>query len=208
MVHLVVSEISKHGYLAVFLLMVLESACIPIPSEAVMLFGGALAGGAVVAGVHLHLNVVEVALAGTAGNIVGAWISYAVGRIGGRPLVEKWGRYVFLRTRDLDRAERFFAHRGQLAVLVGRLLPVVRTFVSLPAGVAEMPIVPFTTLTLVGSLPWTFAFALAGEALAANWQTVANAFTPISIVVGVLLVAWVAWWLLRRARMNRGSELA
>ncbi|MDA8294573.1 MAG: DedA family protein [Actinomycetota bacterium] len=208
MVHLVVSEISKHGYLAVFLLMVLESACIPIPSEAVMLFGGALAGGAVVAGVHLHLNVVEVALAGTGGNIVGAWISYAVGRIGGRPLVEKWGRYVFLRTRDLDRAERFFAHRGQLAVLVGRLLPVVRTFVSLPAGVAEMPVVPFTALTLVGSLPWTFAFALAGEALAANWQSVANAFTPISIVVGVLLVAWVAWWLLRRARMSRGSELA
>ncbi len=208
MVHLVVSEISKHGYLAVFLLMVLESACIPIQSEAVMLFGGALAGGAVVAGVHLHLNVVEVALAGTGGNIVGAWISYAVGRIGGRPLVEKWGRYVFLRTRDLDRAERFFAHRGQLAVLVGRLLPVVRTFVSLPAGVAEMPVVPFTALTLVGSLPWTFAFALAGEALAANWQSVANAFTPISIVVGVLLVAWVAWWLLRRARMSRGSELA
>ncbi len=206
MEHLVVSEVGRHGYLAVFVLMVLESACIPIPSEAVMLFGGALAGGLTVAGVHLHLDVVAVALAGAAGNLLGSWIAYAVGRIGGRPLVERFGRYVLLRPHDLDRAERFFARRGSVAVLVARVLPVVRTFISLPAGVAEMPVARFSILTLVGSLPWTFALALAGDALASNWSSVSNAFTPVSIVAGVLIVAWIAWWVVRRLRSRTLPE--
>jgi membrane protein DedA with SNARE-associated domain len=204
--HLVVSEVGRHGYLAVFVLMVLESACIPIPSEAVMLFGGALAGGLTVAGVHLHLDVVAVALAGTAGNLLGSWIAYAVGRIGGRPLVERFGRYVLLRPHDLDRAERFFARRGSVAVLVARVLPVVRTFISLPAGAAEMPVARFSILTLVGSLPWTFALALAGDALASNWSGVSNAFTPVSIAVGALIVAWIAWWVVRRMRSRTLPE--
>jgi membrane protein DedA with SNARE-associated domain len=206
--HFVVTQVGRHGYLAVFFLMVLESACIPVPSEVVMLFGGALAGGAVVAGVHLHLNVVAVALAGAAGNLVGSWIAYTVGRVGGRPLIERWGRYVLLRPHELDRAERFFARRGQVAVLVGRVLPVVRTFISLPAGVAEMPLVSFSALTLLGSLPWTFALAFAGDALAANWRSVSNVFTPVSIVVGVLIVAWIGWWIVSRLRRRRvaGAE--
>ncbi|MDA8290653.1 MAG: DedA family protein [Actinomycetota bacterium] len=208
MEHLVVTEISRHGYLAVLALMVLESACIPIPSEAVMLFGGALAGGVVLAGVHVHLNVVGVALAGTAGNLVGSWIAYAVGRVGGRPLVERYGRYVLLRRHDLDRAERFFARRGALAVLVARVLPVVRTFISLPAGVAEMRFGTFSVLTLVGSLPWTFALALAGDALASNWSSVSSAFTPVSIAFGVLIVAAIAFWAVRRlsATGRRGAS--
>lgn len=208
MEHFVVTQVGRHGYLAVFFLMVLESACIPVPSEVVMLFGGALAGGAVVAGVHLHLNVVAVALAGAAGNLVGSWIAYTVGRVGGRPLIERWGRYVLLRPHELDRAERFFARRGQVAVLVGRVLPVVRTFISLPAGVAEMPLVSFSALTLLGSLPWTFALAFAGDALAANWRSVSNVFTPVSIVVGVLIVAWIGWWIVSRLRRRRvaGAE--
>ena len=200
MEHLVVSQITRHGYLAVLVLMVLESACIPIPSEAVMLFGGALAAGVTIAGVHSHLNVVAVALLGTAGNVVGSLIAYGVGRAGGRPLVEHWGRYVLLRRHDLDRAERFFARHGRPAVLVGRVLPVVRTFISLPAGIAEMPAGQFTALTAVGSLPWTFALALAGYAVAGHWQSVASAFTPISIGVGALIVAAIVWWVLRRLR--------
>lgn len=198
MEHLVVSQISRHGYVAIFALMVLESACIPVPSEAVMLFGGALAGGAVLAGVHAHFDVVAVALAGTAGNLVGSWISYAAGRVGGRPLVERFGRYVLLRHHDLERAERFFAQHGTSAVILARLLPVVRTFISLPAGIAEMPLGTFSALTVLGSLPWSFAFALAGEALAANWQGVSSAFTPVSIAFGALIVAGIGVWAVRR----------
>lgn len=205
MSHFVVTQIGQYGYLAVFVLMVLESACIPVPSEVVMLFGGALAGGVVVAGVHVHMNVVAVALAGVAGNLVGSSIAYAVGRIGGRPLVERFGRYVLLRDDDLRRAERFFERRGAAAVLVGRVLPVVRTFISLPAGVAEMRFGPFALLTTLGSLPWTFALAYAGWALAANWKSVSSAFTPVSIVIGVLIVAAIAWWALLRLR-NRHDD--
>ena len=200
MEHLVVTQISAHGYLAVFVLMVLESACIPIPSEAVLLFGGALASGAVIAGVHTHLNVVVVALCGTAGNLVGSLIAYGVGRAGGRPAVERWGRYVLLRRKELDRSEAFFARRGPVTVLVARVLPVARTFISLPAGIAGMAVVPFAVLTVVGSLPWNFALAYAGRALAGNWSGVSAAFTPVSVAFAVVIVAAIAWWALRRIR--------
>ena len=208
MEHLVVSQITRHGYLAVFVLMVLESACIPVPSEAVMLLGGALAAGVTVAGVQSHLNVVAVALLGTGGNIVGSLIAYGVGRAGGRPLVERWGRYVLVRRHDLDRAERFFARHGRLAVLVGRVLPVVRTFISLPAGIAEMPAGQFTALTALGSLPWTFALAFAGYAVAGNWRSVSSAFTPVSIGFAVVIVAGIAWWVVRRLRGHAEAGLA
>lgn len=200
MEHLVVTEITKHGYLAVFVLMVLESACIPIPSEAVMLFGGALASGAVIAGVASHLNVVVVALCGTAGNLIGSLIAYAVGRAGGRPLIERWGRYILLRQKELDRSEAFFARHGPIAVLVARVLPVVRTFISLPAGIAGMPLAPFAFLTVLGSLPWTFSLAYAGRALATHWNGVSAAFTPVSIVIAVVIIAAIAWWALHRIR--------
>lgn len=205
MEHLVVTQISRHGYLAIFVLMIFESACVPIPSEAIMLFGGALAGGLTLAGVDVHLNLVGVALAGTAGNLVGALVAYGVGRVGGRPLIERWGRYVLLRPRELDRAERFFARRGFTAILVGRVVPVVRTFISLPAGIAEVPVVAFGGLTVLGTLPWTFGLAAAGDSLASNWQSVSNAFTPISIAVGVLLAAAIAWWIISRLRDSQRS---
>lgn len=115
-------------------------------------------------------------------------------------MVDRWGRYILLRPGEIDRAERFFARWGQAAVLVGRVLPVIRTFISLPAGIAEMPLTPFALLTLVGSLPWTFALAFAGEALAAHWQPVSAAFTPVSIVIAVAVVAAIAVWAIRRLR--------
>lgn len=198
MTHFVVTQIGHHGYLAVLLLMVLESACIPIPSEVIMLFGGALAGGLTVAGVHVDLNVWAVAAAGVAGNVVGAGIAYGVGRLGGRPLIERWGRYILLRTRDLDRAEAFFRRRGDVAVLVGRVLPVIRTFVSLPAGIAEMPLGRFFAFTLVGSVPWVVALALAGDAVAENWDHVSHYFTYATVVIAVIVVAAIVWWVLRR----------
>lgn len=201
MTHFLTNAISNHGYVAVFVLMVLESACIPVPSEVIMLFGGALAGGLLAAS-HPHVSLVGVAVAGAVGNLVGAMIAYLVGRAGGRPLLEHYGRYILIRTEHLDRAESFFARRGDIAVLVGRVLPVIRTFISLPAGVAEMPVGRFAVFTLIGSLPWTFALAAAGYALAANWASIASAFTVVSVVIAVIVVATIAWWFLRR-RNNR-----
>ena len=127
--------IATYGYAAVFLLMVAESACIPVPSELIMTFGGALAAGAVPG---TSLNLAGVIIAGVAGNVVGSYIAWAVGRYGGQPALRRWGRRLRLREHDLDRANRWFARYGPRAVLIGRVLPVVRTFISLPAGIAGM----------------------------------------------------------------------
>jgi membrane protein DedA with SNARE-associated domain len=205
--HLIQTAIENYGYVAVFVLMVLESACIPIPSEVTMLFGGAAANATFAASVGAdHLNFLVVGLLGALGNLVGSWIAYVVGKAGGRPLIERWGRYIFLRPHELDRAEAWFADHGEAAVYGSRLLPVVRTFISLPAGVAEMPFGRFSAYTLAGCLPWTFALAGVGYALGSRWTTVERYFQPISIVVGVLLIGAVAWWLIRRARAKRKSE--
>lgn len=198
MEHLIVSEISKHGYLAIFLLMTLESACIPIPSEAIMGFGGALTAGISIAGVTGHLNLWLVVILGALGNLLGSLIAYAVGRTGGRALVERYGKYVLIRHHDLDKSEAFFAKHGDPAVFVSRILPVVRTFISFPAGVAEMPIVKFSIFTLLGSLPWTLALAYTGRSLAANWQTVSKAATPVSVVFGIVIVVIIVRWYLKR----------
>jgi membrane protein DedA with SNARE-associated domain len=198
MEHFIVSEISRHGYLAIFLLMTVESACIPIPSEVVMLFGGALTAGVAIAGVNAHLNVAAVAIIGAVGNLLGSAIAYLVGRTGGRALIERWGRFVLLRNKDLDKAEAFFSRRGDLAVLIGRILPVIRTFISLPAGIAEMPVLKFGLFTIIGSLPWTFALAYSGNALAGNWQSISKYSTPISLVFGAVIVLVIVWWYVRR----------
>ena len=120
----VVNEVGAHGYIAVFALMVLGSACIPIPSEAVMLFGGALAGGVTAAGAHVHLSLVGIVLAGMAGNLIGSLVAYAVGRAGGRPVLDRYGKYVLLRKSELDKAEAFFIKHGQSAVFFGRMVPL------------------------------------------------------------------------------------
>src|SRR5919201_2366564 len=206
MEHLIRVTIEDYGYLAVFILMVLESACIPIPSEVTMLFGGAAANATFAAslpGSPPHLNFLLVGLMGTLGNLVGSWIAYWVGRAGGRPMVERWGRFVFLRPHELDRAEAWFADHGQAAVFVSRLLPVVRTFISLPAGVAEMPVVRFTVYTFVGCLPWTFALAGVGYAVGSQWDTVARYFKPVSYLAAAVLVVGIALWLTRRGLAQR-----
>ncbi len=208
MEHWVTETILTNGYLAVFLLMVAESACIPIPSEVTMLFGGALANATFVASVapgHRPLNVVVVALVGTVANLVGSWIAWGVGYRGGRPLIERWGRYVLLRRHHLDRAEAWFDDHGEAAVFVSRLLPVVRTFISLPAGVARMPFGRFSVYTFVGCLPWTLALALAGYGLGSQWHTVERLLRPISILVAVAVLAAIAWWMVRQRRSTRSA---
>ena len=199
-------QIAAHGYIAVFVLMVLESACIPVPSEAVMTFGGALAGGLLASDHQAHVNLVGIGLAGALGNLIGSWIAYAVGRYAGPAFVERWGRYVFLRPHHLRRAEEFFDHHGSSAVLIGRVLPVVRTFISLPAGVARMRLLPFSVYTLVGSLPWTFALAYAGYALVDHWDSVSTYLTPISVVIVVVALAAAGWWFWRARRRSDVSD--
>ena len=200
--------IVANGYLAVFLLMVAESACIPIPSEVTMLFGGALANTTFVASVapgHRPLNVFAVALVGTVANLVGSWLAWGVGYRGGRPLIERWGRYVFLRRHHLARAEAWFDDHGETAVFVSRLLPVVRTFISLPAGVARMGFGRFSVYTFAGCLPWTFALALAGYGLGSQWHTVERLLRPLSVVIALVVVAAVAWWIVRQRRSTRSA---
>jgi membrane protein DedA with SNARE-associated domain len=204
----ITDTILQYGLLAIFVLMALESACIPIPSEITMLFGGALANASFVASLGAegqHLNFVAVGLAGTLGNLVGSWIAWGVGWRGGRPLIERWGRYIFLRQHELDRAEVWFDRHGEAAVFVSRLLPVIRTFISLPAGIAEMRFLRFSVYTFLGCLPWTFALAALGYALGSQWHVVDKFLRPVSIVIAVLVVVAAGWWLYRRWKEQRRS---
>jgi len=207
--HLITDTILQYGLLAVFVLMTLESACIPIPSEITMLFGGALANAGFVASIGQegrHLNFVAVGLAGTVGNLVGSWIAWGIGWRGGRPLIERWGCYVFLRKHELDRAEVWFQRHGEAAVFISRLLPVIRTFISLPAGIAEMRFLRFSVYTFLGCLPWTFALAALGYALGSQWHVVDRFLRPVSIVIAVLVAAAAGWWLWRRWQEQRRHE--
>lgn len=206
----VTSAIVDHGYLAVFLLMVVESACIPVPSEVTMLFGGALANATFVASVahgHDPLNVVAVGVAGTLGNLVGSWIAWGVGYRGGRPMIERYGRYIFLKSHHVDRAEAWFARRGELTVLLARVVPFVRTFVSLPAGVARMPFGRFTAYTITGCFVWCMALAGVGYALGDQWHSIENNLRPIGLVIGAVAVGLIAYWVLRQARQRRGTPV-
>jgi len=194
--------IATYGYAAIFLLMLAESACIPIPSELIMTFGGALAAGAV----HgTHLNLIAVIVAGVAGNVAGSYVAWAVGRYGGQAALRRWGRAIRLREADLDRANAWFRRHGAWAVLIGRCLPVVRTFISLPAGIAGMDPLRFGIYTTIGSIPWTAALAYAGYAIGANWHSIVDGFKgPTYIVAAVVVIALgIAVW--RYARKRRAA---
>src|ERR1700729_3583098 len=160
--------IAQYGILAVFLLMLAESACIPIPSELIMLFGGALAAGAVPGA---HPSLIGIIIAGVLGNLAGSYVAWAVGKYAGQAAVRRWGRWVGIREHEIDRATTWFERHGDAAVLFGRLLPVVRTFISLPAGFAAMPANRFGLFTTLGCIPWTAALGIAGYALGPSWQT-------------------------------------
>jgi membrane protein DedA with SNARE-associated domain len=192
------------GYLAVFILMLAESACIPIPSEITMLFAGALAGGAIPGG---GLNIVLVILAGTLGNVAGSYLAWAVGRYAGQAALHRWGRYVWLRDEDIARAHRWFTRHGSASVFFGRLLPVIRTFISLPAGFADMAPARFGLYTFAGCLPWTAALALVGYAIGANWQKVADGFKAPTYVIAAIVVAACAVAVAVLVRRRRGSRL-
>jgi len=196
--------IMNYGYLAIFVLILAESACIPVPSELTMLFGGALAGGAVPGA---HLNLVLVVAAGVAGNVAGSYLAWGIGRYAGRAAWRRWGRHLLLRNDDIDRAERWFGRHGPKAVFFGRLLPVIRTFISLPAGFAEMPPARFGIYTVAGCVPWTLGLAWAGYAVGRNWQAVASAFHGPTYALAALacILAVAALVVLWRRRHREGT---
>lgn len=192
----IIGVISRLGYGGVILLMGLESACIPLPSEIIMPFAGYLAfKGTMVLWM--------VALAGAIGCVLGSWIAYAVGAWGGRPLVERYGRYVLISHRDLDAADRWFRRHGDITIFVGRLLPVVRTFIALPAGIARMSLWRFTLYTFLGSYLWCLGLAWIGLKLGQSWDTLGAYFHRFDALIGAFIVAGVAWYVWRHVRHMR-----
>jgi membrane protein DedA with SNARE-associated domain len=185
----IIGIISSTGYIGILLLMAIESACTPLPSEIIMPFSGYL----VYTG---RFNLYLVATAGALGCNLGSALAYWVGAKGGRPLVERFGKYVLLSTHDLDRTEYFFHHYGQITVLVGRMLPVVRAFIALPAGIGRMPQLRFHLYTFIGSWPWCFALAWIGMKLGQHWDSdprlkhAFHRFDAVIVVLGVIAVAW------------------
>jgi membrane protein DedA with SNARE-associated domain len=189
--------ISSAGLPAVFVLMTLESACLPVPSEAIMLF----AGFAVSKG---ELTLVGIVAAGVLGNLVGSWIGYAIGYFGRVDLIER-NRLFHVNPEWLRRTEGWFERYGDATVFFSRMLPIVRTFVSLPAGVAKMPLLRFSVLTTLGSIPWVLALALLGQSVGDNWESWRHNLGYLDYVVAAAILGGIAWWLLKRRRDDDGD---
>ncbi len=191
--------ISAMGYGGVMLLMGIESALIPLPSEIIMPFAGYLAFKG-------QFTLHGAALAGALGCVAGSIPAYYLGLYGGRPAIERWGRYVLVSRREVEFADRLFARHGQWVVLAGRMLPVVRTFIAFPAGVARMNMARFLLYTFVGSYPWCWGLAWVGMKLGEQWNRdprLQAAFHRFDLAVGVALVAGVAWFVWHKVRTSR-----
>jgi membrane protein DedA with SNARE-associated domain len=204
--HSITSFVGNHGLYAVFVLMLID-AVFPAASELVMIYGGALAAGAI-AGSHVSLfgsridsaawGFIAVSLAGTIGYLIGSIVGWGIGAYGGRPLLERHGRWLHLSDERLDRAESWFDRKGDWAVFLGRVTPVVRSFISIPAGVFRSPFARYTLLTLLGSAIWAFAFAGAGWGVGTGYRRVHEDFRFVDYAVIAVVVLAAAWLLLRR----------
>jgi membrane protein DedA with SNARE-associated domain len=198
----IIAVISTLGYGGILLLMAIESACIPLPSEVIMPFSGYL----VYTG---RFNLWWVGVAGAVGCVLGSLVAYWVGMYGGRPLIEKYGRYVLVSQHDLDLADRWFGRYGEVIVFASRLLPVVRTFIAFPAGVARMNLTKFVAYTFLGSLPWCLGLAYVGQLLGEQWDkndTLKSWFHRFDFVIGIILVLAIIWWVWRHLRNSRPTE--
>ncbi|OGE95304.1 MAG: alkaline phosphatase [Candidatus Doudnabacteria bacterium RIFCSPLOWO2_02_FULL_48_8] len=191
----ITQTISNLGYTGVALLMAIESAAIPLPSEIIMPFSGFLVEGG-------RFTLLGLALAGAVGSVIGSMVTYALGYYGGRPLILKYGRYVLIFSHDLELTEKFFQKFGKFSVFIGRLLPVVRTFISIPAGIGKVPIWPFVFYAFLGSFIWSYFLAWLGFKLGENWQTLESYFRRFDAVVVIVIVIVIAWWI-RRHLKNR-----
>ncbi len=186
------------GLPGIFALMAISSACIPIPSEVVMLFAGFAVADPGQSGAHHHLTMVGIVLAGLLGTMVGSWVTYAIGRGGRLELLERHGGKLHMGPTQIERADRWFRRYGQPAVLFGRMIPLVRAFVSLPAGVAKMPFWRFTVLSLLGTIPWVLALALIGHAVGGDWTSVRKGFEYVDYAIVAIVVVGIAYLVVRR----------
>lgn len=197
------ATIAAMGYSGIVLMMAIESACIPLPSEVIMPFGGYL--------VFAHpekFSLIGMGVAGAVGCVVGSLIAYWIGYYGGRPLVQRYGRYVLLRKRDLDAADKFFERWGDWAIFISRLLPVIRTFISLPAGISRMRFWRFTVFTFIGSLPWCWALAFAGYKLGERWDGLKKYFHQADVLIVAVILAGVAFFIWHHFRPEPDEEAA
>lgn len=182
------TQICALGYPGVIGMMAIESACIPLPSEIIMPFSGFLVHEGTF---NLHLA----SLSGAFGCAIGSIVAYYAGACGGRPFLDKYGRYLLIRKRDIDRADRWFETRGELTVFVSRLLPVIRTFISFPAGVSRMHFWRFVLYSFLGSVPWCYFLTYVGMVLGRNWESIRSYFRGVDVVIIVAAVAVFAFWL-------------
>jgi membrane protein DedA with SNARE-associated domain len=189
----IVEVVSAAGYIGVAILMAIESACIPLPSEVIMPFAGYLVSIG-------KFSLVGAATAGALGCNIGSTVAYYVAASGGRKAFERWGQYVLIRHSEIEWADRFFARYGSATVFFGRLLPVVRTFIAFPAGMARMPMLKFQVYTFIGSWPWCYALAYIGYLLGARWNSdptfrkLFHEFDAVIVVVLAALFVWFVWW--------------
>ena len=189
------TNIHAMGYWGIVVMMAIESASIPLPSEIIMPYGGYL-----VYRYPEQFTLFWMGIAGAFGCVVGSVAAYWLGVYGGRPLVEKYGKYVLIRHKDLDLADRWFARYGDWAIFVSRLLPVVRTFISFPAGIARMSFLRFVIYTFLGSFPWCFALAYVGKLLGTHWRDIRHYFHGADVVIVSLIVIAFAFWLWRHLK--------
>lgn len=195
----IMHTIHEMGYWGITLLMGIESACIPLPSEVIMPYGGYL-----VYKYPVEFNVFIMGIAGSAGCVWGSLVAYYAGKYGGRPLVEKYGKYLLIRKKDLDKADDWFNKHEESAIFVSRLLPVIRTFISFPAGIAKVNIVKFIIYTFVGSLPWCLMLAYVGKILGEQWDTrLKPYFHDAHIVIAIALVILIALYIYHHVKGDK-----
>lgn len=190
---IIIQVISYLGYGGILGLMALESACVPIPSEIIMPFSGYLV-------MEGKFNFIYVILMGVLGNLIGSIIAYLIGINGGRKVIEKYGKYILISVDDLNRAEKWFYKYGAFAVLFSRCMPVIRTFISFPAGISRMNFLKFCVYTFIGCVPWCFILTYSGVIMGENWNRLEVYFHKFDLLIGIIIIFGIGWWIWRHVR--------
>ncbi|RLQ91089.1 DedA family protein [Falsibacillus albus] len=196
---LILDAISSLGIWGIFFGMLVESACIPLPSEVIMLFGGFLVGNG-------QLSFWSVIFAGVFGNLIGSILIYWVGKKGGRPFIEKYGKYVLLNQNHVKKSEAWFDKYGSAATFFGRILPVIRTFISLPAGMANMKMSKFITFTFLGCIPWNMVLVYMGVKLGENWETAQSYMKPVTYLIFGAVILLGLWWVFKLIKSRKAAR--